>query len=91
MPNAAEKVKDDETKMCPLDFVINMLLISAKTSFYKVVRDQIGEGLEWRLLRTYSIHSLSISVIPQLPFLPHILSSRKNRRLILSHMGHSLS
>lgn len=38
-PNAAEKVKHDETKMCPLDLVTNRLsVISAKSNFYKVVR-----------------------------------------------------
>lgn len=36
MPNAAEKVKDSETKMGPLNLVIKrFLVISAKSSFYK--------------------------------------------------------
>ena len=48
IPNVAEKVKDDETKMRPLDFVINMLLISAENSFYEVVRKRS----DWRGSRT---------------------------------------
>lgn len=45
MPSAAEKVKDGETKMCPLNLVAKRLLVmSAKSSFYKVVRQR----LDWR-------------------------------------------
>ena len=36
MPNAAEKVKDSQTKMGPLNLVIKrFLVVSAKSSFYK--------------------------------------------------------
>lgn len=51
MPNATEKVKHDETKMCPPDLVTNRLfVISAKSSFYKVVRyksDWRGSRHKW--------------------------------------------
>lgn len=45
MPNAAEKVKDSQTKMGPLNLVIKrFLVVSAKSSFYKTKESRFSRS-----------------------------------------------